>query len=325
MAAAPQDVYRERLTARTAALASLDTRRHRLGLVRLAVFAAGAALLWFAIRGGLSAWFAAIPLAGFIGLVWLQSRLEREMEFARRAIGFFERGFARLENRWQGGGESGDRFVDPHHPYAVDLDLFGRAGLFELLSTARTRAGEARLASWLLTSADPATLRQRHEAVEELRPLVDLREQLATLGSDFRVGVKPDQLTAWATAPLDPFASGLRSASFVLSIIMGAALLWWFATEFVGIAATRVVIVLGAAVGLIALSVRVRVLKIVGGINEPAHDLDLLSEILALLERQRFTSPRLTELIGAIRTAGGHPASKRIARLRRFMELIDSR
>jgi hypothetical protein len=325
MAALPQDVYRERLTARTAAFASLDTRRHRLGLLRLLVFAAGAGLLWFAIRGQLSAWFAAVPLAGFVGLVWMQSRLEREMEFARRAIGFFERGSARLENRWQGGGESGERFIDPHHPYSTDLDLFGRASLFELLSTARTRAGEDRLATWLLTSADPATLRQRHEAVEELRPLIDLREQLATLGSEFRVGVKPDQLSAWATAPVNPFAPGLRWASFALSIVMGVALLWWFSTEFVGILATRTVIALGAAVGSIALSIRMRVLKIVGEINEPAHDLDLLSEILALLEKQPFTSPRLTELTGAIRTASGHPASKRIARLRRFMELIDSR
>ncbi|HXE64284.1 MAG TPA: hypothetical protein VN519_12140 [Bryobacteraceae bacterium] len=325
MAASPQDVYRERLTARSAALASLDARRQRLGHVRLLVFAAGAAALWFAFRGQMSAWFFTLPLAVFIALVWRQSRLEREMEFARRAIGFFERGLARIENRWQGGGESGERFVNAHHPYSTDLDLFGRASLFELLSTARTRAGEARLAAWLLTGADPATLRERHEALEELRPLVDLREQLATLGSDFRTGVNPEHLTGWAAMPAHPFGAGLRWASFLLSIAMFAVLLWWFSTGFVGIAATRTAAVLGATVGLIALSVRLRVLKIIGGISEPAHDLDLLAQILDLLERQTFTSPRMSELTGAIRTASGHAASKRIARLRRLMELIDSR
>jgi hypothetical protein len=325
MAAPPQNVYRERLTARSAALSSLDARRQRLGHVRLLVFAAGAAALWFAFRGEISGWFFTLPLAVFIALVWRQSRLEREMEFARRAIGFFERGLARIENRWQGGGESGERFMNPHHPYSTDLDLFGRASLFELLSTARTRAGEARLASWLLTGADAATLRQRHDALEELRPLVDLREQLATLGSDFRTGVNPDHLSGWATAPVNPFASGLRWASFLLSVAMGAVLLWWFSTAFVGIAATRTTVALGAIVGSIALSVRLRVLKIVGGISEPAHDLDLLAQILELLESQKFTSPRMTELCGAIRTTSGHAASKRIASLRRLMELIDSR
>jgi len=325
MAAAPQDVYRERLAARSAALASLEGRRQRLGHVRLLVFAAVAAVLWFTFREQISSWFVTIPLAVFISLVWKQSRLEREMEFARRAIGFSERGLARIENRWQGGGEPGDRFIDPHHPYSTDLDLFGRASLFELLSTARTRAGEARLASWLLAGADPATLHQRHEALKELKPLVDLREQLATLGSDFRTGVNPDHLKAWAAAPVNPFGSGLRWASLVLSIVMFGVLLWWFSTEFVGIAATRAAAAVGAAVGLIALSVRLRVSKIVGEINEPAHDLDLLAEILELLERQTFTSPRMKELGEAIRTASGHAASKRIGRLRRLMELIDSR
>jgi len=325
MASAPQDVYRERLTVRSAALASLDVRRQRLGNVRLLVFAAGAAALWFTFRGQISGWFVTIPLAVFIALVWKQSRLEREMEFSRRAIAFFERGLARIENRWQGGGESGERFINPHHPYSTDLDLFGRASVFELLSTARTRAGEARLASWLLAATDTETLRQRHEALEELRPLVDLREQLATLGSDFRTGVNPDQLTAWATGPVHPFEPRLRWASFLLSIAMGVTLLWWFSTAFVGIAATRTAAALGATVGLIALSIRLRVLKIVGGVNEPAHDLELLSQILDLLERQTFASPRMKELGDAIRTASGHPASKRIARLRRLMELIDSR
>jgi DNA mismatch repair ATPase MutS len=82
---------------------------------------------------------------------------------------------------------------------------------------------------------------------------------------------------------------------------------------------------MGAIVGMLAVSVRLRVLKIVAGIQEPSHDLDLLSQILALLERQPFTSPRLRELSGAIQTANGRAASERIGRLRRLMELIDSR
>ena len=45
-----------------------------------------------------------------------------------RAIAFYERGLARLEDRWLGGGSSGDRFVDDRHLYANDLDLFGPDG-----------------------------------------------------------------------------------------------------------------------------------------------------------------------------------------------------
>jgi len=321
----PREVYRLRLETRNRELAALDARRDRCGLLRLAVFALAGAAVWLAIQGRLPVWPIAIPAAIFVALVWWQSRIEREMECARRATAFYERGMARLEHRWQGGGETGERFIDPHHPYSVDLDIFGRGSLFELLSTARTRGGETRLADWLRASGDPVELRQRHDAIEELRPLLDLREQLAVLGSDFRVGVNPEHLTAWAAAPMNPFAPALRRCAFFLSVLMALALVWWFDTEFVGIAATRVVVAIGAIVGTLALSVRKRVLGIARDVNEPAHDLDLLSQILALLERPAFASARLGSLSSAIRTNSGQAASHRIAHLRRLMELLDSR
>ncbi|HVW87704.1 MAG TPA: hypothetical protein VHB50_23615, partial [Bryobacteraceae bacterium] len=59
-------------------------------------------------------------------------------------------------------------------------------------------------------------------------------------------------------------------------------------------------------------------------IGEPAHDLELLSQILATLERQQFHSPRLSALRYAIGVEG-HPASRRIAKLRRLMDTLDSR
>jgi hypothetical protein len=321
----PQQTYRQRLDARSRHLTHLDKQRHRFGLLRLAVFALLAALGWFAIRGGLPLWPLAIPVATFIALVWWQSRVERDMELARRAIAFYERGLARIEHRWQGGGETGERFTDLHHPYTVDLDIFGRGSLFELLSTARTQGGEAKLADWLSAPGEPAELRQRHHAIEELKPLLDLREQLSVLGGDFRAGVNPAYLKSWATAPLNLFSPAFRRSTFILSILMGASLVWWLATSFVGIEATRVVVGVGAVVGVLALSVRKRVLEIAGAISEPAHDLELLSQILALLERQKFTSPRLTALSAAIGTSAGHAASRRIGHLRRLMEMMDSR
>jgi hypothetical protein len=324
----PGSTYRQRLDDRTRAHAALDSRRHRLGLPRLFTLLLAAADIWFATQGRISPWLIPAPIALFIALVWWQSGIEREMECARRAIAFYERGLARLEHRWQGGGETGERFLDPHHPYSLDLDIFGRASLFELLSTARTRGGEAQLAAWLLKPGDPATLRERHRAIDELRPLLDLREQLAILGADYRVGVNPEHLSTWAVAPAHPFTTWQRRSALILSILMAPAILWWLVASFVQIAPAIAVAILGVIIGALGLSVRKRVAKIAADINEPAHDLDLLAQILALLERRQFTSKRLCDLSAALGSAGataGRPASHRIARLRRLMELVDSR
>jgi len=321
---APRSVYTERLADRKRQLQTSGARRNQLGYWRLLAMAAVGILIWLSIQKQTPWWTIAFPLAAFIALIWWQSRIERAAERVRRAIRFHESGLARLDNHWQGSGETGERFQDPHHPYAADLDLFGRASLFELLSTARTRGGEARLAAWLKAPSPPEQLRERHVAIDELRPMLDLREQLAILGDDFRTGVDPEQLAAWGDAPADPYPAHMRVIAFLLAVAAAVILIWWFATGFVGIEARRAVVGLIFVEGSFFLWLRQRTARIVEQVGQPARDLDLLSEIVKTLEQQHFQSPPLARLRAAIDTEG-HPASLRIARLRRLMDILDSR
>jgi hypothetical protein len=321
---APREIYQHRLSQRQLALSASEQRLGRIHLLRLVVFAVVAFVVWQAIRAALPASWIAVPVALFIGLVWYQSRIERAAALIRRAIAFHERGIARIEHRWQGIGSSGDRFADPEHPYSSDLDLFGRASLFQLLSTARTRGGEARLAAWLTAPAPLATLRRRHEAIHELRSLLDLRERISVLGEDFTAGVNPDQLSQWAGAPTAPFPFWMRAVALVLSLTALAMLIWWFATAFVSVPARMGLLIAGLAEALFWSSLRFRTHAIAAAVEEPAHDLDLLSRLLAELERCEFQSATLKALHDGVHSPHGG-ASKAIQRLRRLIELLDSR
>src|SRR2546423_979682 len=77
----------------------------------------------------------------------------------------------------------GARYLAGRPRCAADLALFGPGSLFELLCTARPRAGEDTLAAWLLSPAGPEEVRARQEAVAELRGQLDLREHLALVGA----------------------------------------------------------------------------------------------------------------------------------------------
>src|SRR4029077_20260381 len=135
---------------------------------------------------------------------------------AARAIAYYERALGRLENRWIGTGSPGERFRDPRHVFSDDLDLFGRGSLFELLSTARTGRGEQVLAGWLLAPGEPQQVAARQEAVKELRPGVDLREEIALMGDDLRAAVDDRKLGAWGTEPRVVFFPGARWIALVL-------------------------------------------------------------------------------------------------------------
>ena len=97
-----------------------------IAFIRLAVFGVGVLGLVLALRGILSAWWLVGPVVAFIPLLKRHEQVIRARDAAAGLVTFYDRGLARLEDRWAGTGDTGERFLDDEHLYAVDLDLFGR-------------------------------------------------------------------------------------------------------------------------------------------------------------------------------------------------------
>ena len=308
---------------RVLAIAAQRGRQQRwLSHARLTTFGAALLLTWFAFGSeSLSPrWIAPVAL-GFLALVIAHDRVIRARDHATRAADLYERGLARLEDRWSGGGNGGEEFRDPAHPYADDLDVFGEGSLFELLCTARTSAGELTLASWLLAPAAPAAVHQRQRAIAELKPRVELREDLALLGEDVRPRLRPAALVRWGSAPkiLEPSNLLRLSAASLSALVVGALALWIFTD------AGPIPFLFAAMVQTgFALRFRGRVAKIASEIAAPTRDLALLSGLLERLEREPMKSARLVELRAAF-DIDGHPPSKRIRQLQKLTDLLDAR
>src|SRR6185437_3106608 len=180
----------------------------------------------------------AIIVAVLVAAFVLHERVLRGLRTVRQRRGFYERGLARLENRWAGTGRTGEPFLDQSHPYARDLDLFGKAGLFELLCTARTSAGERLLADWLLAAAPVGEIGMRQEAVRELAPQTDFQERMALAGEDIQTeGARtPEALANWAEAGGKFRNSGwLRLATLVLAVGWAASVLLWLLSRLGGV------------------------------------------------------------------------------------------
>ena len=283
-----------------------------------------------------SVWWLLAPAALYF---WAGGPLDRAIKLRARldrAVAFYERALARLDGRWAGtGGETGDRFLEDAHLYARDLDLFGAASLFELLSSARTRIGEETLAAWLKARAEPATVRARQEAVTELAPRTDLREDLAVLGEDARTGVHAEALAAWGERPARLDSPKAPAWAWPLSgagAIAAVGLLIWVAADFgmlqldarTEIALHMYVLALFGICGAVALRLRARTAVILGDVGHAVHDLGLLSGVLGRLEVERCTTSRLMSLRAEL-DVEGEPSSRRIARLNALMDLVDSR
>ena len=332
----PRQAYTALLSERRAEIRVRERRDASLGYGRLAAAVSAAVILWLAlVSRSLSIAWILVPIAVFAALVVIHDRLLRRLDRVRRAARYFEKGLARLDGAWEGTGESGDRYLDPHHPYAQDLDLFGKGSLFELLSTARTHIGEDTLARWLLAPSDPPTVCARQQAVDELRPRLDLRESLAVLADDARTGVNPTALAAWGEAPVLLQGARLRAALWLLTAlgIVGAVALftWIFGVagffhlpDSINVLARDLTLFVALVNSLFLYQTRHAREAVVNAVEEAAHGLALLSAVLTLLESERFHSPLLAALRQSLDTQGA-PPSRRIARLDHLMEQLDSR
>jgi hypothetical protein len=306
--------YERRASSRRATVAARGVEVFRISQWRLGVFGAFALAAFLAWRGLLSPGWLAIPVAAFAVLVKLHDRAIRARDDAARALVFYERGLARIEDRWIGTGEAGDRFSSDEHLYAADLDLFGRGSLFELLSIARTRAGEETLAAWLKAPATLDEVASRHTAVTELTPALDLREALSLAGSEVAAGVHTDDLTAWAEGPQRLGHAWQRSAAIALTAVTIACLVLVIATGAYGPLLLALIVQ-----SVFALSHRLRVAKVLHAASAPARDLAILRHLVQRLEGERFESPKLAGLRQRVMPEGT-PASIIIGRLIRLVE-----
>jgi hypothetical protein len=288
-----------------------------IAFVRLALFGIVVAVLVLAIRGELPGWWLFAPIAAFVPLLKRHERVIRSRDAAARLVTFYDAGLARLDDRWAGTGDTGERFLDDEHLYAADLDLFGRGSLFELLSLARTRTGEETLADWLKRPAPPPTISGRHDAIDELREALDLREALTLAGTDIRAGVHPDELVAWASSAPEPSMSMRRIVAIALTILLPLLLMAaWTAGSFTFLI---VAALLRATYQQIDGE---RVEKLLRRADTASRDLNVLRPALARLERESFRCASLKALQKAVR-ASDIPATTAIRSLRRFVEMHD--
>src|SRR5687768_249708 len=206
--------------------ASRDVERRLSGAIsrwRLATFLPGFALLVWALSGAGALVFAAavVLLLAFGVLAGWHARVDERAEHYEALRLVNARASARLDRRWDDlpAGDPPPGAVAADHPYADDLDVFGRASLFQWIGPAATPRGASILASWLLAPADRQEIAQRQDAVDDLAPRLDWRESLAGFGARGSAQPDPETFLRWVeeTEPPLPRFGLVRTLVYVLT------------------------------------------------------------------------------------------------------------
>ena len=311
----PSHEYKARLAARRETLERYRNIDRVIARLRLVVGISFFVLIWIGFR-----WLLLLPVALFVVLIAYHDKILARARRTLRAIAFYERGLARIEDRWIGTGDAYAAIASEAHPYGADLDIFGKGSLFELLNIARTRSGEETLARWLMEPADRHEILERQAAIEEVRSNIDLREDLAVLGEEVRAAVHPEVILAWAALP--PSLTSFRPQA--LAVVFSALTIVFCARYELFDGNGWLAFIAIAVQSGFGLAYRNRVRAVTAAVEQPGKDLEVLSLVLARLEREQFTSSKLRNLRQNL-GAHGKLASNEIRRLERYVDMLNYR
>jgi len=316
----PRLEYSNRLDSHLNTLSAKDLLHKKIGNAKLLAVIAGLLFAYLCFSRNLfpSSWML-IFIAVYLTLALLHELVLRAKTRAATAADYYRKGIARMEDRWAGTGQTGDRFRAEDHVYAEDLDLFGKGSLFELLSTARLPMGENRLADWLRRPSPKPVVLARQEVVAELRQKLDLRESVALTGESLRVRLDPASLVGWAEQAPGLPGNIWRGLAFALAAAAVAAGVYYFFSSAVW--PLLLILLLEAS---LQRQLRKRTGAVLDGVACNAEGLVLFANILELLEKEPFTSPQLQKLCAPLKEHP-QPASQIIRRLARIVYWSDAR
>lgn len=238
----PENHYTERLSLTEGQLQQVKKQIFRISMLRLALFIAGTAGLYFFFNQTtlliICICLTFLPL--FI-LVKIHNRFFIRKEWLETQAHIIQEELQALSGDYSS-FEDGKEYVNPEHPYSFDLDIFGRRSLFQSINRTCTFFGKNRLAKWLQNHLHEKTsIEKRQEMIREISEHTLFREQFRVAGLVHH-GQSSDaeKIQAWSQSPAQYLHAGWVKAFIwgvpvINSLLLITSLAGWTSFSWLGL------------------------------------------------------------------------------------------
>lgn len=238
----PENHYTERLSLTEGQLQQVKKQIFRISMLRLALFIAGIAGLYFFFNQTtlliICICLTFLPL--FI-LVKIHNRFFIRKEWLETQARIIQEELQALSGDYSS-FEDGKEYVNPEHPYSFDLDIFGRRSLFQSINRTCTFFGKNRLAKWLQNHLHEKTsIEKRQEMVRKISEHTLFREQFRVAGLVHH-GQSSDgeKIQAWSQSPAQYLHAGWVKAFIwgvpvINSLLLITSLAGWTSFSWLGL------------------------------------------------------------------------------------------
>ena len=320
----PDEYYQKQIDHYTARLKQIKKRRNLITLAKLLTFGYMIFLIYLLINHstqpllllGIGAILVFILLTLWDSqIIYRQHLIEELLRINTLESDYLAGNFSALDQ--------GERFNDPAHPYAHDLDLFGEDSLFQHLNRTVTFSGTQKLVSWLLSlSKDPEVIHSRQQAAEELCAEPEWCQHFRAAGA-----LHPTQAldaVILKSGPTEsPFFSKHSTVRLILWIANTIVIVSWAVTSF-----TPLPFSISLVLSLLQLSALALYIKKINAYHQRLNlFLKTISNYLPLvrlIHDQSFRSPYLQKIRHSLFTPESN-SLQALTQLHRIQNSLDQR
>lgn len=199
----PEEVYQKQILKYDESLKKLKTKRTYLGWIRLFIVIV---ILFFIYRLFFNfsplAWsVVAAGIAAFLYVISIDADNNERISDLERLLTINNEELSILNGNYYK-REDGLSFLPAEHPYAADIDLFGRASVYQYINRCTSEQSKKLLASLLLNSSEENIIIERQQAAKELSKYTEWRQQLQSSGMANPLTTETeDKIAAWLKMP----------------------------------------------------------------------------------------------------------------------------
>ncbi|HEY5370655.1 MAG TPA: hypothetical protein VIJ75_16850 [Hanamia sp.] len=319
----PKEFYQHRLIDLNTQLKTLKQRKSSFAWLRLGAIAA--IVFAFYLLWSLGVVYVVIAtvilLFIFTRFIYADLKNQAKIEHASKLININENELKNLAGDYYD-FETGAEHIPKEHPYSNDLDIFGRASIFQYINRTASEPGSRRLGDYLKSPASIDDILQRQIATKELSTKVTWLQDLIAEGKKNKITFSTKtRLEDWMKEP--PVFSKFKPwkwLRYVLpAIILSVVTLYIF--DKVGDSVFYLTLLTFA---VLAYQINKVVAPVHETLSKVADELNTLSTSISLIENESFNSPLLNKL-KSVFLEKNKKASEDILQIKKILDKLDMR
>lgn len=319
--------YEENIKISNLRIQELARKSNMLSLFRLLIIVGGAILIFQVVQTEnvlltLVSFIMTVLL--FLTLVLFQSKNTAKKRAVERFLHINKNELTVAEDIKQNLYNSGQSYVDDHHIYTSDLDIFGEGSIFQMINRCATLPGNNLLSKWFSHPASKAEIEERQQFVHELASHFpwwqDVQAKLyAVRGSkiDVKKLISHYLMNEIKFPKSKILVIYTKIAPYLFCIL--------FALSFYQASFISIIILLAIFNLLLSMALSGKVNVVSSGLNKGGEFLASYIPALKKVEERVWESKQAKEMQKQVEEVSEMPVSKSIERLAVLLNRLDAR